>query len=141
MKKLLTFSLLIVMAACSTTKTTGEKPLYEVLTSQSNGGGRIRFNEILTEEHEIKMLQNDENISKKITSEDTANANFVILNLGEKSTDGYFVDVKKVEETADKIIITVDETAPKTSQSSEKDVYWYPYAIIKVNSKKPIEIR
>ena len=141
MKRIFVFALILIFAACGTKKALGEKPLYEVLTSQSNGGGRIRFNEILTEEREIKMLQNDDNIRKEITSEDLTNSNFIIINLGEKDTNDYFVNIKGVEETPDKIIITVDDTTPKTARKGEKDVYFYPYAIVKINSKKPIEIR
>lgn len=141
MKRIAYVFLILIAAACATKKTGGPKPLYEVLTTQSNGGAGIRFNEILTEEKEIRMLQNDENLRKKINPEDLSNANFVILNMGEKNTDGYQLKVKKVEETADKVIITVEEIAPANAEKPEADIYYFPYTIIKVNSKKTVEIK
>jgi len=141
MRKVLVFATLLVLSACSSTKSAGDKSLYEVLTMQSNGGASIRFNEILSEEKEIKMLQYDENLRKKIKPEDLTKSNFVIVNLGEKNTDGFLIEVKKVEELPDKILITVAEVAPKQSEAPEADIYYFPYTIIKVNSKKPIVIK
>ncbi|HOZ75119.1 MAG TPA: protease complex subunit PrcB family protein [Flavobacterium sp.] len=141
MRKILVVASLLIFAACSSTKNTGEKALYQVLTMQSNGGASIRFNEILTEEKEIKMLQYDENLRKKINPQDLTQSNFVIINLGEKNTDGYLINVKSVEELPDKIVISVEEIAPKQADAPEADIYFFPYTIIKVNSKKPIVIK
>jgi hypothetical protein len=141
MKKFLAFASLVILAACSSGKSSGDKSLYQVLTMQSNGGASIRFNEILTEEKEIKMLQYDENLRKKINPEDLTKSNFVIINLGEKNTDGFLINVKSVEELSDKIVITTEEVAPKQSEAPEADIYFFPYTIIKVNSKKPVEIK
>jgi PrcB C-terminal len=141
MRKILVFASFLILAACSSTKNAADKSLYQVLTMQSNGGASIRFNEILTEEKEIKMLQYDENLRKKINPQDLTQSNFVIINLGEKNTDGYLINVKSVEEFPDKIVITVEEVAPKQAEAAEADIYFFPYTIIKVNSKKPIAIK
>jgi hypothetical protein len=50
-----------------------KKPLFEVLTQQSDGGANINFYEILTEPNEIKMLQNDKKLKSKISTLDVQN--------------------------------------------------------------------
>lgn len=138
MKKLPVLLLLTILAACSTgaNKETN-KPLYEVLTQQSNGGAQVRFFEVLTEPREIKMLENDDNLKKKIQPGDINSANFVILNMGEKNSGGYSVTVEKVEEIGDKIYITVKENEPAPGEMTTS-VMTNPYAIVKINSKKEI---
>ena len=140
MKKIVLLLFVLTMLSCSSKKTTaGAKTLYEILTTQADGGANIRFNEILTEEREIKMLQNDENLRKKIKPEDINSSNFVILNMGETTSTGTTIKIKSVEETADKIIIKV-EALPAPKENTADADYYYPYTIIKINSKKPIVI-
>lgn len=142
MKKLLFLFLFFIVISCrSKLKTTESKPLFEILTTQEEGGASIRFFEILSEEKEIKMLQNDDLLQNKINSNDTKTCNFIILNMGEKTTLGYTIGVKKVEETPSKIIITTQDNEPKTKQIEEKEVFYYPYTILKINSKKEIVIQ
>ncbi len=142
MKKLLFLFLFFIVISCSSKlKTTESKPLFEILTTQEEGGASIRFFEILSEEKEIKMLQNDDLLQNKINSNDTKTCNFIILNMGEKTTLGYTIGVKKVEETTSKIIITTQDNEPKTKQNVEKEVFYYPYTILKINSKKEIDIQ
>lgn len=141
MKKLAFLSLVIIFAACaSKSNKTAIKPLYEILTKQNDGGANIRFYEILTEAKEIKMLENDENLKRKINPGDINTANFVILNVGERISGGYSIKVKSVVETTDKIVMTVEETEPKSGEMVT-EVISYPYIIVKINSKKPIEIQ
>lgn len=141
MKKTPFLLLVLFLIGCSSKlKTTGTKPLYEILSTQSDGGASIRFFETLTEAKEIKMLQNDDDLKTKITTDDLNFSNFVILNMGEKTTLGYTITVDKVEETPDKIIITTRDVNPKESLTPDKDVYYYPYTIVKINSKKTIEV-
>jgi hypothetical protein len=140
MKKAVLFiSILLVCSCSSTKKSTASKPLYEILTTQNDGGANIRFNEILSEEKEIKMLLGDENLRKKIKPEDLKTSNFVILNMGEKNSTGYSIKVKNVVETADKIIITTEDAGPKQEIAAGEE-FSYPYTIIKINSKKAIVI-
>ena len=141
MKKTAFAVIALFLFACSSTKTdTGKKPLYEVLTQQNNGGASIRFFEILTETKEIKMLQGDENLQKKIKPEDVNKANFVILNLGEKSSGGHSINVEKAEETPTQIILTVKENGPQPGEMTTS-VMSNPYTVVKVNSKKEIIIK
>lgn len=131
----------LMLNSCGTSKNvTTNKNLYEVLTQQNDGGGNIRFFEILSEPNEIAMLQNDENLKSKITSEDVKNSNFLILNMGEKSSGGYAISVDKVEETADKIVVTVKETEPSPGDMVTQNIT-YPYCIVKINSKKEIVVK
>jgi len=142
MKKVSLAFLALFIIGCSTKLKTNEpKPLYEILIRQQDGGASIRFFEILTEEREIKMLQNDDLLKNKISAEDLKASNFIILNMGEKNTMGYTIEIEKVEETADKIIIKVRDVDTKTSSAPENEVYYYPYTIVKINSKKTISIQ
>ena len=111
-----------------------------MLTQQSDGGGNIRFFEILSEPNEISMLKSDVSLKGKINEDDIAKSNFIILNMGEKNTGGYSIGVEKVEETATNIVITVKETAP-APDSMVMQVITYPYAVVKINSKKDIIIK
>jgi hypothetical protein len=140
-KAVIVFSLLILIGCSTSQKATKTELLFDILTLQEDGGASIRFFEILTEEKEIKMLQNDALLKNKISSQDLKTSNFVILNMGEKNTLGYTIGIQSVKETPDKIIIKVRDIEPKSPQSQENDVYYYPYSILKVNSKKEISIQ
>lgn len=142
MRKLLTIGIIALTVSCSTNKTASDKkrPLCEVLTQQDNGGGNIQFYEILTEEKEIVMLQGDENLKGKINASDMKTANFILLNMGEKRSGGYSIGVESVQETADKIIVKVKENKPEEG-SMVTQAITYPYAVVRINSKKPIDIQ
>ncbi|MBF4493122.1 protease complex subunit PrcB family protein [Flavobacterium sp. JLP] len=140
MKKVISVLTVFVLISCGAKKTTDSKALYEVLTEQSDGGGNIKFFEILTEPNEIKMLQNDPLLADKMKQADINNSNYVILNMGEKNTGGYSIGVEKVEETEKNIIITVKENAPATD-AMVMQVITYPYTVVKVHSKKEIIIK
>ena len=139
MKKILISLFAAVLASCSSAsiKTTDANKLYEVLTQQSNGGASIRFFEILSEPSEIKMLQNDDTLKHKVSALDVQNANFVILNMGEKTTGGYTIGIGNVVETDSNIIITVKETNPDP-ESMVTQAFTMPFCVVKINSKKPI---
>ncbi len=134
------FAFLVLVACGSKSKIRGSKPLYETLSVKEDGGATIRFFEILSEPKEIRMLQNDPELRKKINTDDIATSNFVILNMGEQTTLGYSIAVESIQETPDKILIKVKENTPKASLTIEKEIFYYPYSIIKVNSKKALVI-
>jgi len=140
MKKVISFVVVFILISCGTKKTTDSKGLYEVLTQQSDGGGNIKFFEILTEPNEIAMLQSDPLLKDKMKQGDINNSNYVILNMGQKNTGGYSIDVEKVEETDSNIIITVKENNP-APDAMLMQVITYPYTVIKVNSKKEIIVK
>lgn len=141
MKKVLLLFVSIFVISCGATKPVEKSTaLYEVLTQQSDGGGNIRFFEILSEPNEISMLKSDVSLKGKINEDDIAKSNFIILNMGEKNTGGYSIGVEKVEETATNIVITVKETAPAPA-GMVMQVITYPYAVVKINSKKDIIIK
>ncbi|CAM2984980.1 protease complex subunit PrcB family protein [Flavobacterium frigoris] len=142
MKKISSVFIIFLLVSCGATviKETGKSPLFEVLTQQSDGGGNIHFYEILTEPNEIKMLQNDKQLKNKITAIDVQRSNFVILNMGEKSTGGYSVAVESVQETEKNIIINVKESSPELG-TMVSQVITYPFCVVKINSKKEIIIK
>ena len=141
MKKVISVLIVFVLISCGAKKTadSGSKVLYEVLTEQSDGGGNIKFFEILTEPNEIKMLESDPLLKDKMKDDDISNSNYVILNMGEKNTGGYSIKVEKVEETDKNIIITVKEVNP-AADAMTMQVITYPYTVVKVHSKKEIII-
>ena len=139
MEKIIAGVVIMLMIACGGNKSAaGKSPLYQVLTVQNDGGANIRFYEILTEEKEIAMLRGDENLKNKVAASDMAKSNYIILNMGEKPTSGYSITIDNVVETADKVIITLKEKEPSGMAAQ---VISYPYSIVRINSKKPIEIK
>ncbi|TDD95935.1 protease complex subunit PrcB family protein [Flavobacterium cellulosilyticum] len=141
MKKAIILLLSLILFSCATSvKKNVKKPLFEILTEQSDGGANIRFFEILSEPNEITMLQNDEKLKHKINSNDIQNSNFIVLNLGEKTSEGYGVKVESVVETEKNIIITLKEISPDKNAISTQ-VITTPYTILKINSKKEIIIK
>lgn len=141
MKKIISILIVFAVVSCGVKKTSDSKTsLYEVLTEQSDGGGNIKFFEILTEPNEVKMLENDPLLANKMKQTDIGNSNYVILNMGEKNTGGYSIGVEKVEETDKNIIITVKENNPATD-AMVMQVITYPYTVVKIHSKKEIIIK
>ena len=142
MKQLILF-LPMLLFGCATTPKVPESQsgkLFEVISQQSQGGASIQFYEILSEESEIAMLKNDETLKNKISSDDLKKSTFVILNMGEKPTSGFSISVADVIEHPEKIIITVKESVPNPD-TMQAQVMTYPFAVVKINSKKPIEIK
>lgn len=142
MKKIAALFVALVLVSCgaSSTKSSDKKPLFEVLTQQSDGGASIRFFEILSEPNEIRMLQNDENLKNKISPNDVQNSNFIVLNMGEKTTGGYKIGIDTVVETDKNIIITVKETIPEPG-GMVTQAFTNPFCVVKINSKKEIIIK
>ena len=142
MKKigLLLLTLILVSCGASSTKNSGAKPLFEVLTQQADGGASIRFFEILTEEKEIAMLQNDEKLKNKIHPNDTQTSNFIVLNMGEKTAVGFKIGIESAIETDKNIIVTIKEISPESSAISTEEIMT-PYCVVKINSKKEIIIK
>jgi PrcB C-terminal len=141
MKKVISVLAVFVLISCGSKKTSKSNvALYEVLTQQSDGGGNIKFFEILTEPNEIMMLQNDPLLKDKMKKDDIDHSNYVILNMGEKNTGGYSIEVEKVEENDKNIIITVKENVP-AKDAMVMQVISYPYTVVKIHSKKEIIIK
>jgi len=142
MKKISFLFIVFLLVSCGATavKETGKRPLFEILTQQSDGGGNIHFYEILTEPNEIKMLQNDQQLKNKITAIDVQNSNFVILNMGEKNTGGYSITIESVAETEKNIIINVKESSPDPGAMVTQAIT-YPFCVVRINSKKGIIIK
>ncbi|MFM7017881.1 hypothetical protein [Flavobacterium sp.] len=140
MRKYLLALVIVLLYSCSSTKTVN-KPLYEVLSVNNDGGANIKFYEILTESKEIQMLLGDETLGKKIKEEDVANSSFVILNAGPTKETINKLKIEKVIETPTQIEIYVQDTQKniETRMADEETVY--PYTLVKVNSKKPIVIK
>ncbi|MBA0882375.1 protease complex subunit PrcB family protein [Flavobacterium undicola] len=140
-KSILSLVIVLVLFSCSTTqKGSTNKPLYEVLLQQNDGGANINFYEILSEPKEIKMLLNDEKLKGKISTNDVQQSNFIVLNMGEKPTGGYGITVDSVVETEKNIVIKVKEITPEAGAMLTQSIT-YPYSVVKINSKKEIIVK
>lgn len=139
MKKIIVSLVAVALVSCgaTVTKSSDKNALYEVLTQQTNGGASIRFFEILSEPNEIAMLQNDENLKDKISSNDIQTSNFIVLNMGEKTSGGYSIGIDSVIETDKNIVITTKETNPEPG-SMVTQAFTNPFCVVKINSKKEI---
>ena len=137
MKKTIILFLTFMLFSCGTQKynSDGELPLFEILKEDQFNGANFKFYEIISESNEFKLLLNDSDLKKKVTPKDIVTSNFIVFNLGEKTTGGYSIQIKNVEETEDSIIVTVEEVAPKDVATT---VMTYPMMVVKINSKKPI---
>jgi len=109
------------------------------LTQQNDGGASIHFFEILTEENEIAMLQNDDKLKNKIHPNDIQTSNFIILNMGEKTSEGCKISIESVVETEKNIIVTIKEISPETTTATQEIMT--PFSVVKINSKKEIIIK
>ena len=139
MKKIIVSLVAVALVSCgaTVTKSSDKNSLYEVLTQQPNGGASIRFFEILSEPNEIVMLQNDENLKNKISPNDIQTSNFLVLNMGEKTSGGYSIGIDTVVETDKNIVITIKETSPEPG-SMVTQAFTNPFCVVKINSKKDI---
>lgn len=139
MMKQILLSLIIVIILVSCKSKQGDaKPLFEIIYQSEYGGAPFRFYELVTEQKEFKMFLNDKNLKSKIKPTDILYANFLLLNMGEKSTGGYSFSVSNIEEKADKIVIKVVENSPKSGENVTFAMT-NPMCIIRINSKKAIE--
>lgn len=142
MKKLIIIFLTLFLFSCgaSSTKTSAANSLYEILTQQADGGASIRFFEILSEQREIAMLQNDEKLKNKIKPTDIQTSNFIVLNMGEKTSAGYKIGIESAVETDKNIIITIKEIVQDSVSMVTQEITT-PYSVVKINSKKEIIIK
>jgi serine protease inhibitor ecotin len=139
MKKKYLIIVILTFFSCATTINVDQnkKPLYEVLIQQTYGGASIRFFEILSEPNEVVMLQKDQKLKNRIHPDDIKTSNFVIMNLGEKSTIGYGIKIESVVETDKNIIITTKDITPIPGSITIQQIT-NPYYVVKINSKKNI---
>lgn len=144
MKKITIFVVLITfLNACKSKQLnveTQSENLYEVLFKSQYLGSDIKFYEMVTEANEFKMLLNMKPLKGKLKPEDIETSNFIILNLGMKSTGGYEIGVASVEEYPDQVVVTVKEESPKMGENVTMAIS-YPMCIVKINSKKKIVIQ
>ena len=94
MRKYFLTVVIVLLYSCSSTKTVN-KPLYEVLTVNNDGGANIKFYEILTEAKEIKMLLGDETLRKKIKESDVNSSSFIIFNTGPTNETYNKIEIEK----------------------------------------------
>ncbi len=141
MKKVISIVVIVLLYSCASNKNSSNKPLYEILMVNNDGGANIKFYEVLTEPKEIKMLLGDETLRKKINTNDINNCNFVILNTGPTIENTNKLTIEKVTETPTQIEINIKDNQKNIDAVQTDDETLYPYTVVKINSKKPIVIK
>ncbi len=141
MKKIISTLVIALLYSCSSTTNIANKPLYEVLLVNNDGGSSIKFYEIFTESKEIKMLLGDETLRKKINADDITTSNFVIFNAGPTLEINNKVTIENVIETPTQIEVYIKDAQKNIDAVQTDDETLYPYTVIKINSKKPIVIK
>jgi len=137
MKVFIAYIAVLLMTSCITVKKNEAKPLFEIFSENSNGGSKIEFYEILTEPNEFIVLLNDPELKGLVKPKDIETSNFLILNLGEKSTGGYSIGVESAKETDANIVVKIKKTSPEAGENVTY-AFTNPFTIVKINSKKPI---
>jgi len=141
MRKYLLLAITALLYSCSSTKSIADKPLYEVLAANNDGGANIKFYEILTEAKEINMLLGDETLAKLIKSKDIAVSSFLVLNAGPTKESYNRIKIEKVIDTPDQVEVYIKDTQKNLDETQLDDTTKYPYTVVKVNSKKKIIIK
>ena len=139
MKKVYGILLVMFLAACGAHKdnATADK-MFTVLVSNDYGGNKFQFYEIISEPEEFKMFLGDKVLKRLVKPDDINSCNFLLLNMGEKDATGYKIEITKVQELPDKVLVTVKESAPEAGSKSVPD-QTFPYSVVKIHSKKKIE--
>lgn len=114
--------------------------LYEILYENENSGANIQFYEIISEKSEFNALLSNRNLRGKVKENDIETSNFILLNLGEKSTGGFAITVESVIETPKNIEVKVKEISPSPGDLVTM-AFTYPLCVVKINSKKPILLK
>lgn len=141
MRKITQFVLVVLAAvatACSTSKVKEKAPLAEILFQKEQGGAEFEFYEIFTAESEVQALLSDAEIKKKLKNHAVGNVQFVLLNMGQKVSGGYYFEVDAVEK-GDTVELRVTKRGPKPGELAT-DALTQPMAIVAVNSTKKIVI-
>lgn len=141
MRKIIFVIALVFLYSCGTQKPLVSQPLYDILLQSEYDGASFEFYEIITEENEFVALLGDDILKKFIKKEDIKTCNFLLLNMGEKPTNGYSITIGKIKELEDRIEVTLKAVSPKTKSVINTDNYTKPYSIVKIKSKKPIELK
>jgi hypothetical protein len=141
MRKIIFIVVIVLLYSCSSNKNIVNKPLYEVLLVNNDGGANIKFYEVLTEPKEINMLLGDEILRKKIKSSDISVSSFVILNTGPTLEMSNKIMIEKVIETPAQIEVYIKDEQKNIDAVQTDDDTLYPYTVVKINSKKPIVIK
>jgi hypothetical protein len=141
MKKIVGLFFVMLLLSCSSSKKGITSSKYQILLTEDYGGAAFQFYEFITEPNEFKMLLGDDAIKKYVKTNDINTSNFILVNLGEKKSEGYKVEISNIEELSDKIIVTIKEIEPKRIKIPSDNSTTNPYCIVKINSKKPIEIK
>lgn len=138
MKKIILFLFTIIFCACSSVKPPESSfASYDILYSREQDGATFQFYEIITEESEFQMLLKDPIISPYLNKSDIQTCNFILVNLGEKSSGGWTIKVEKVKIVKDKVEVVIKEIPPKGIATT---VMTTPNFVLRIKSKKPIEI-
>lgn len=141
MRKYIVIAVVALLYSCKSTQRIADRPLYEVLTVNNDGGANIKFYEVLSEAKEINMLLGDETLAKLIKPKDINESSFLVLNSGPTKESYNRIKIEKVVDTPTQIEVYIKDTQKNLDQNSLDETTKYPYTVVKFNSKKPIVIK
>jgi len=129
----------LILFSCTSKKSTvlPQGDLFEVIYQDAYKGAEFKFYETITKPEEFKMLLKFDALKGKIKESDINDNNFLLLNMGEKSSGGFSISVSKVVEKEGQIFVTVVENSPKEGEMVTMALT-YPVCVVKIKSKKPI---
>jgi len=146
MKKIFLIPFAVVLFSCNSTKKTTEetkastevkKPsaqIYEVLAQSAYQGKEVKSYEVIKDKASLVSLYESIH-DTEVPKVDFTKSRIVALFLGQRSSGGYEIKVKNVEEIGGKIVVTVEETKPDGMATT---VITNPFTIVKINSTKEI---
>jgi len=136
MKKIITFSLLILFAACKTaTPTIGGEATFDILKQETNGGRAKAGNVVITSQKELDALYSELNLTTAPVLDFTTN-NVVAVFMGQKNTGGYSIRINKVVLNDNAAIVTIQQTRPEDMAAM---MITEPYCIAKIPKTKKVE--
>jgi hypothetical protein len=139
MKQIIFIMSVTILFSCNSKKMVvlPQGELFEVIYQDEYKGAEFKFYEIITKPEEFKMLLKFDALKGKISENDILENNFLLLNMGEKSSGGFSITVSDVVEKDGKILIKVNESSPKDGEMVTMALT-YPVCVVKIKSKKPI---
>lgn len=142
MKRIILVPFAILLFSCSSTKNNSEvkKPatsaLYEVLSQSSYQGKDVKSFEVIKDKATLIKLYEGIN-DTEIPKVDFAKARIIALFLGQRTSGGFEIKIKNVEEKGDKIYVSVEEISPKPGDMATMAIT-NPFVVAKINSTKEI---
>lgn len=143
MKNLFIVPMIVMLVSCNCKKATVEEgnamskqPLFEILSESQYQGREEEAFEIIKDDVSLKALYQSIN-NEEVPEIDFSKQRVIAVFLGQRSTGGYSIKIKNVNERDNKIYVEVEKINPKPGENATMAIT-NPYIIAKINSTKEI---